>query len=194
MLGRSLYVSVSAKKNGNCFLLQDARIFIGVMDKYDPSGLFMNSFGHRIKRTGTKIDANPLGRKRCALMDICICSKDLDCASTQTCTKLKGYTYRVCKTKNEMPEIVFDKSLLPPPLGVVSYLVSDVPTLLTSVIANCSLADVSGTVGLLLSGKVPIENVLQSAEVLGKQLGKLRSLAEATRVVHDVLGGILSRW
>lgn len=161
------------------------------MNKYDPDEVFINNFGRRIKRTGTTVDIDPL-TKHCALLDNCICSKNSDCASTQICTTLPGYKYKVCKTKNEIAECVFDKNLLPPPLGVVTYLVSEVPTLLTAVISNCSLTDAVGTVGLLLNGFNPIENVLQTVGTLGKQLGKLKSLGDVVGVVDQLLVGVLS--
>lgn len=161
------------------------------MNKYDPDEVFINNFGRRIKRTGTTVDTDPLA-KRCALLDNCICSKNGDCASTQICTTLPEYKYKVCKTKNEIAEFVFDKSSFPPPLGVVPYLVSVVPTLLKAVISNCSLTDAVGTVGLLLNGLNPVENVLQTVCTLGQQLGKLHSLGDVVGAVDQVLVGVLS--
>lgn len=162
------------------------------MEKYDPNEVFINNFGRRIKRTGTKQDVDPLATKRCALLDICICSQDADCGARQICTTLPGYNYTVCKTRNEIPEVIFDRSLLPPPLGVVSYLVSDVPTLVTAVLSKCPVTDAIGTVGLLLPGLLGVENVLQTVGVLGKQLSKLHSLAELTGSVTGALIGLLN--
>lgn len=162
------------------------------MNKYDPNEIFINNFGRRIKRTGKKVDMDHPLTTHCALLDNCICSKNCDCASNQICSTLPGYKYRVCKTKNEIPEFVFDKSILPPPLGVVTYLVSEVPTLITAVISNCSITDAVGTVGLLLKGLNPVENVLQTVGTLGKQLGKLHSLGDVFGTAHDVLVGVLS--
>ncbi|KAJ6646763.1 L-gulono-1,4-lactone dehydrogenase [Pseudolycoriella hygida] len=164
--------------------------FISVMNKYDPNEVFINNFGLRLKRKGTKVDTDPK-TIHCALLDNCICAKNTDCASTQICTTLPGYSYRVCKTKNEVAEIVFDKSLLPPPLGVVKYLVSVVPTLVKGVISKCSLKDVVGTVKLLLRGFRPVDHVLEVVGTLSKQLGKLRSLEDVVHAVDDVLVGII---
>lgn len=109
------------------------------MNKFDPNEVFINNFGRRLKKKGTKVDIDPLV-VRCALLDNCFCSKDSDCGATQTCTTLPGYNYRVCKTKNEVPS-VFNKGLLPPPLGILNFLAYNVPTLSTVLLgSNCSLA------------------------------------------------------
>lgn len=111
------------------------------MNKYDPNEIFINNFGRRLKGTGTTIDADPL-IKHCALLDNCICSNNTDCGNTQTCTTLPGYSYRVCKTKNEIPEKAVDKSKFPPLAGFLDWLSTTVPTLAAAVIANCSLPGV----------------------------------------------------
>lgn len=161
------------------------------MNKYDPNEVFINNFGRRIKGTGTKVDVDPL-TTHCALLDNCICSKNSDCAITQKCSTLPGYKYRVCKTKNEIKEFNFDRGILPPPLGVVNYLISEVPTLLTAVISKCSVIDAIGTVGILLSGANPVENVLQTVGTLGKQLGKINSLGDVIKAANDVVIGVLN--
>ncbi|XP_037034050.1 L-gulonolactone oxidase-like [Bradysia coprophila] len=166
--------------------------FVGVMTKYDPNEVFINNFGRRIKRTGKKIDIDPLTR-HCAILDNCFCSVNSDCASTQICTKLPGYVYNVCKTKNEVAPVTFDRSIFGPPFGFLSYLVSDVPTLVKSVISNCSLTDALGTVVSLVPSIVSVDKALQSAGTLGKQLGKLSSLTDVVGAVDDVLDGLLHK-
>lgn len=117
------------------------------MNKFDPNEVFLNNFGRRLKRTGTKIDTDPLV-VRCALLDNCHCIKDSDCGATQTCTTISGYKYLVCKTKNEVPS-VFNKGLLPAPLGILNFLSYNVPTLASALLGNCSLnsliSSLSGT-------------------------------------------------
>lgn len=162
----------------------------GVMNKYDPDEVFINNFGRRIKRTGDKIDIDPL-TKHCALLDNCFCSRDSDCASTQICTKLPGYVYNVCKNKNEVAPVAFDRSLFRPPFGILSYLVSDVPTLVRSVIANCTMTNPIGALGSLLPGRA--ENVLQTAGSLSAKLGGLKLLDGVVGAVGDVVGGLLRR-
>ncbi|XP_037034051.1 L-gulonolactone oxidase-like [Bradysia coprophila] len=167
------------------------RNFVAIMNKYDPNELFINNFGRRLKQTGTKIDMDPL-TKHCAILDNCICSENDDCASTQICTTLPGYTYNVCQTKNEIAEVVFDKSVLPPPLGIVKYLVSVVPTLIKTVISDCTLKGVVGTVGLLIKGVTQVDNVLETIGTLGKQLSELKSLGDVVGAVDDLLVGVVS--
>lgn len=107
------------------------------MNKFDPNEVFINNFGRRLKKIGTKVDTDPLVT-RCALLDNCFCSKNSDCGDTQLCTALPGYNYPVCKTKNEIPS-VFNKGLLPPPLGILNFLINNVPTLAAALLGNCSL-------------------------------------------------------
>lgn len=191
MLEENLSVCVDSEgrrisnKRKKCFLIT------AVMNKYDPNEVFINSFGRRMKKTGTKVDFDPL-TKHCAILDNCICSKNTDCASTQICTRLPGYSYRVCKTKNEIAEFEFDKSLLPAPLGIVTYLVSVVPTLITAAISNCSLTDAVGAVSNLILGAVQVDNVLETVGTLGKQLKKLKSLKDVVGAVNDVLVSVLN--
>lgn len=119
------------------------------MNKFDPNEIFINNFGRRIKRKGTKVDFDPL-TIHCALLDNCICSKDTDCGNDQICTTLPGYTYPVCKTKNEVPEFTVDKSAFPPALGVLGFLLTNVHTLSNAALANCSLGDlIEGAVSIL---------------------------------------------
>lgn len=111
------------------------------MNKFDPNEIFINNFGRRLKRKGTKVDIDPL-TVHCALLDNCICSKDTDCGNDQTCTTLPGYSYQVCKTRNEVPEFTVDRSFFPPALGAFGFLLNNIHTLVGAVIANCSLSDV----------------------------------------------------
>lgn len=96
-----------------------------------------------MKRQGTKVDIDPL-TVHCALLDNCICSKDTDCGNDQTCTTLPGYTYRVCKTRNELPEFTMDRSFFPPALGVLGYLLNNIHTLTNAALAKCSLDELLG--------------------------------------------------
>ncbi|KAJ6637361.1 L-gulonolactone oxidase [Pseudolycoriella hygida] len=73
--------------------------FLVAMTKFDPNGVFLNSFGRRLKRSGTVIDVDPL-TTRCALLDNCLCSVNADCAKHQICTTISGFGYPVCQTKN----------------------------------------------------------------------------------------------
>lgn len=115
------------------------------MEKHDPNGIFLNNFGRRIIRKGTKIDTDPL-TTHCALLDNCFCSVDEDCADTQICSSVPGYDYPVCETKNVVAEAKFDKSKFPPPLGILNWLLTTVPTLATSVLAKCTVPKVVKTV------------------------------------------------
>lgn len=105
------------------------------MNKFDPNEVFINNFGRRIKRKGTKVDIDPL-TTRCALLDNCICSKNSDCGEHQMCTTLPGYSYRVCKTRNEVPEFTTDK--FPPTLGGLGFLLMNIPTIAKAAHANCT--------------------------------------------------------
>lgn len=115
------------------------------MNKFDPNGIFLNSFGRRITKTGTKIDSDPL-TTRCALLDNCFCSKNADCAVTQICTSLSGYSYKVCKTKNELPEIQFSINDLPSLNHALDWLDVAVPILAKTVLTRCSLLDIIGKI------------------------------------------------
>lgn len=90
------------------------------MNKYDPNEVFINSFGHRIKESGTKVDLDPL-LTRCALLDNCFCTKNGDCGKNQICTTISGYSYRVCKTKNEIPVDFFPKIEFPSASGIFDF-------------------------------------------------------------------------
>ncbi|KAJ6635180.1 L-gulonolactone oxidase 2 [Pseudolycoriella hygida] len=115
--------------------------FKAAMSKFDPNQLFLNNFGRRLTQTGTKLDLDPK-IIHCALLDNCFCSKNSDCATEQTCTTLPGYNFTVCKTKNEVPEAHFDKNSFPPPAALFNWLVTVLPTLVTSVLARCPLPGV----------------------------------------------------
>lgn len=115
------------------------------MNKFDPYETFINNFGRRIKRKGTRVDIDPL-TTRCALLDNCICSKNCDCGEAQICTTLPGFNYRVCKTRNEVPEYNVDKNAFPPRSGLLGYLFNGVSTLATAAHAQCPNDDLVGGV------------------------------------------------
>lgn len=138
---------------------------LAAMNKFDPNEVFINSFGHRMKQTGTKVDTDP-ATKHCALLDNCICSKDTDCGNTQTCTSLPGYTYKVCKTINEIPEKTVDRNTFPPPLGILDWLATTVPTLATATLANCTLEGVGNAVGDVVTG---VDNAV--GDIVGSIIG-----------------------
>jgi hypothetical protein len=64
------------------------------MKKYDPNELFMNKFGKRITGVSDEMDIDPQVH-HCALQDYCICSKNDDCGSFQSCNQVKGFP--VCR-------------------------------------------------------------------------------------------------
>lgn len=165
--------------------------FVGVMNKYDPKETFINDFGRRIKRTGTKMNIDPL-TKHCALLDNCFCSINSDCGANQVCTTVKGYTYNVCKTRNEVVPIPTLKTKLPKPLDIVPWLVSVVPTLVMSAVSNCSLADKIGIVAVLLPGVLRVDKALSFAFAEAKTLGKLSSLGDSVGAVGDTIKGLLN--
>lgn len=104
-----------------CHCTVSYRQITAAMNESDPKQIFLNDFGRRILRTGTKINSDP-SSFRCALLDNCFCSVDGDCADTQTCTELASYpNYPVCKTENEVAETHLDKSAFPPPAGFLNW-------------------------------------------------------------------------
>ncbi len=121
------------------------------MNKFDPNEIFINNFGRRIKRKGTKVDIDPL-TVHCALLDNCICSKNTDCGNNQICTTLPGYTYRVCKTRNEVSEFTVDRSAFPPAMGVIGFLLNSIHTLAKATLSNCSLGELFGGVLRIVEG------------------------------------------
>jgi len=126
----------------NLKLDQNAREkFVAAMSKFDPNKVFMNKFGRRLTQTDIAMDLDPL-TTRCALLDNCFCSKNGDCGSSQNCTTLPGYNFTVCKTRNEVPEVQFDRNAFPPPAGLLNWLVTVLPTLVTAVLAKCPLPGV----------------------------------------------------
>lgn len=100
------------------------------MNKFDPKGIFLNSFGRRLTYKGTKIDIDPL-TTRCALLDNCFCSRNSDCAETQICTSISGYNYPVCKTKNIVFR-KFNRNAYLPKFDMVDWATNTVPTLISS--------------------------------------------------------------
>lgn len=129
------------------------------MNKYDPNEVFINNLGRRIKKTGTKVDIDPL-TIHCALLDNCFCTTDGDCATNQLCTSVGNYTYRVCQTKNEEPLNFFPKFILPNSTGFLEFLTTQTVTLATALLSECSakslfnaLTDTTGnTFGAFFSG------------------------------------------
>lgn len=116
------------------------------MNKFDPKGIFLNNFGRRLLKTGTKTDIDPL-TTRCALLDNCFCTSENDCAKGQICTTLTGYSsYPVCETKNVAPPTKFNKSILPPLLGIGNYFTTTVPALVTAVLGKCTVSNVVDSV------------------------------------------------
>ena len=151
----------------------------------------MNKVGLRLTGKSTDSDVNPLAT-HCALLGSCFCSKNDDCGPNQICTPLFGYDkYLVCQTKNEVAPVSFDRSIFPVPFGFLSYLVSDVPTLVKAVISNCSLLDAAATVGGLIPTLLPVDKALETVATLGDQLGGMKSLADVGNGVNDVVKGIL---
>ncbi len=108
------------------------------MNKYDPNEVFINSFGRRIKKTGTKVDIDPMV-KHCALLDYCFCTMDGDCGDSQTCTTLPGYEYKVCQTQNEIPIDFFPKAILPNATSVFDFFAKEAQALATALLSNCSV-------------------------------------------------------
>lgn len=129
------------------------------MNKFDPNEVFINSFGRRIKDSGTEVDVDPLVT-RCALLDNCFCTKNSDCGDNQICTTISDYHYRVCKTKNEVPIDFFPKFILPNATGIVNFLSTQSGTLATALLSECSveslliaLGDTTGnTLGTFIRG------------------------------------------
>lgn len=160
------------------------------MRKYDPLRIFMNRFGRRLLGTDNKIDNDP-NITRCAIMDFCFCTKDGDCASTQICSNIDGYNYTVCKNKAEIAPVTIDTRSLNSSIGLVQYLQTTVPALVTSVIANCSVTNVLETVGSVTPGPAQIDQALYTAELLGKQLGAIRTLADLVAGLANLVNSIL---
>lgn len=110
------------------------------MNKFDPNEIFINNFGRRMKGKGTKVDVDPL-TTHCALLDNCFCSKKSDCGMNQICTSLPGYTYRVCKTENEVHDGTVDRKKFPSFLGILDYIRSNVATLVFAAFNKCNISD-----------------------------------------------------
>ncbi|OXA60733.1 L-gulonolactone oxidase [Folsomia candida] len=70
--------------------------FIETMNKFDPNEVFINNFGRRLKKTSSKQDLHP-AEIHCGIRDNCFCSKNSDCAVTQTCTTFPNSTFRNTK-------------------------------------------------------------------------------------------------
>lgn len=117
------------------------------MNKYDPNGVFLNSFGRRLKKTGTKVDIDPK-LKHCALLDNCICSKNTDCGKNQICTTISGYKYNVCKTRNEAPiPLPINKSIFPASGDILVFLTGKGLTLSTTLLSNCTVGALNDVLG-----------------------------------------------
>ncbi|KAJ6635226.1 L-gulonolactone oxidase 5 [Pseudolycoriella hygida] len=122
--------------------------FTAVMTKYDPNGVFLNSFGHRLKKTGTKVDLDPMV-KHCALLDNCFCSADGDCGKNQICTKISGYNYNVCQTKNEIPVDFFPHIILPKEngTGLLNFFSTEVQAIANALQGKCSITSLISAIG-----------------------------------------------
>lgn len=116
------------------------------MNKFDPNEVFINNFGRRIKNSGTKVDFDPL-ITRCALLDNCFCSKNQDCGENQFCTTIPEYNYNVCKTKNENPPISISKSILPKGNALMSFIFTEVETIATALLSDCSAKALTSALG-----------------------------------------------
>jgi len=129
-------------------LVPEARkSFVAVMNKYDPKGTFLNSFGRRMKNIGTKVDVDP-AVTHCALLDNCICSKNGDCGKNQICTTIKGYDYNVCKTRNEAPiPVPITESIFPGSNAILGFLTGQALTLSTTLLNNCTAAAMKDVLG-----------------------------------------------
>lgn len=89
-------------------------LFLAVMNKYDPNGVFLNSFGRRLKGISSAQDLDPNFNAHCALHDDCFCSQASNCAAYQRCTNLPGYSgYKVCQTIGEQPQTFLPVTLNP---------------------------------------------------------------------------------
>ncbi|XP_037041553.1 L-gulonolactone oxidase-like isoform X1 [Bradysia coprophila] len=112
--------------------------FVDAMKKFDPNQIFLNNFGRRLLKIGSKIDIDPL-TTRCALLDNCFCSLDTDCGKGQICTTLPGYDdCYVCQAKHVAPVTKFQKNQMPLH-DVLDFLVRTVPLSLISVMIECGL-------------------------------------------------------
>lgn len=129
------------------------------MNKYDPNEVFINSFGHRIKKSGRKVDIDPLVT-HCALLDNCFCTTNGDCGDNQICTTIANYKYRVCKTKNEIPINFFPKIILPNATDLFTFFSTQSTKLATALLSECTpeslikgLGDTAGnSFGQFISG------------------------------------------
>lgn len=119
------------------------------MNRKDPEGVFLNSFGRRIKKIGTKVDNDPRV-VRCAMLDYCFCAKNGDCGDNQICTTLPGYNYTVCKTKNEIPINFFPKIILPNATDIFSFLGAEAVALATALNGECTLQSLIHALGSTL--------------------------------------------
>lgn len=100
------------------------------MNKFDPSGIFLNNFGRRVTHNGTEIDIDPL-TTRCALLDNCFCSEDSDCGVNQICTSISGYDYPVCETKNIIA-MEFNRNDFPTPFEAGYWFFNSFPQLVST--------------------------------------------------------------
>lgn len=116
------------------------------MNKYDPNEVFINSFGHRIKKSGTKVDIDPL-TVHCALLDNCFCTSNGDCGDNQICTTITGYNYLVCKTKNEIPINFFPKIVLPNGPDLLTFFASEAKNIATALLSECTPESLLKTLG-----------------------------------------------
>lgn len=116
------------------------------MNKFDPNEVFINSFGRRIKNTGTKVDIDPL-TTHCALLDNCFCTKNADCGKNQICTTIDNYSYRVCQTKNEVPINFFPKLALPNATDLFNFFTLRSERMAAALLSECSIESLFSTFG-----------------------------------------------
>ncbi|XP_037041555.1 L-gulono-1,4-lactone dehydrogenase-like isoform X3 [Bradysia coprophila] len=111
--------------------------FVDAMKKFDPNQIFLNNFGRRLLKIGSKIDIDPL-TTRCALLDNCFCSLDTDCGKGQICTTLPGYDdCYVCQAKHVAPVTKFNINQVAP-FGAIDFLLRIAPFMVTSVMTECN--------------------------------------------------------
>ena len=93
--------------------------FLRKMRQYDPYGVFLNDFGLRLLGVGTRINLDPFTR-HCALLDNCVCSRDIDCAPEQVCTVLQSFP--VCDTLKTYVRELFSLPFPSPTPSLVDFL------------------------------------------------------------------------
>lgn len=143
MLDLKLDPSARQKFIGNLTEMESTAYFnktlshTATMLKFDPNGIFINNFGRRLIRKGTKVDIDPK-TTRCALLDNCFCTNDSECAATQICTSVSGYNnYRGCQTKNiSLAGTHFNRSAYDATFNIANFFINTVPQRILSFKCN----------------------------------------------------------